>query len=138
MKEILYIDHIADLGMQFRSDTLAGLFVLAAESMFAEIGDSDAINNTETVSIALREENISDLLVNWLRELLYLHHAKRYLFRSFQIKRIDGHSLEASALGETFHPGRHTIDTEIKAVTYHGGNISSEGGIWQCTIIFDV
>jgi SHS2 domain-containing protein len=33
---------------------------------------------------------------------------------------------------------RHTIHTEIKAITYHQLRVREEGGLWRTTVIVDV
>jgi SHS2 domain-containing protein len=47
-------------------------------------------------------------------------------------------SLEASLQGAPYHPQRHTIKTEIKAVTYHHAEVKQTPEGWQGVFIVDV
>ncbi|MGZ3608142.1 MAG: archease [Syntrophales bacterium] len=40
--------------------------------------------------------------------------------------------------GEPFDPAKHTINTEIKAVTYHQAAVKEAQGMWTGRVIFDV
>jgi SHS2 domain-containing protein len=47
-------------------------------------------------------------------------------------------SFSASALGEAFDPGKHRVEVEIKAATYHELTLKQEEGRWMARVIFDV
>jgi SHS2 domain-containing protein len=47
-------------------------------------------------------------------------------------------SLEAFLRGELYHPRRHAIKTEIKAVTYHRAEVKQTPQGWQGVFIVDV
>ena len=46
--------------------------------------------------------------------------------------------LEADVSGEIFDPARHTIFTEIKAVTFHDLQLERDESGWKAQIIFDL
>jgi len=46
--------------------------------------------------------------------------------------------LEADVSGEVFDPARHTIFTEIKAVTFHDLQLERDERGWKVEIIFDL
>ena len=79
-----------------------------------------------------------DLMVNWLRELLYLWSGKELLVGSTKIDSISEKEIMATICAERFDPDRHTIKTEIKAVTYHQIRVDCRRTGWQSRIIFDV
>jgi SHS2 domain-containing protein len=44
----------------------------------------------------------------------------------------------AEVSGETINPDRHTIFTEIKAVTFHGLRLEKSDNGWEAQIILDL
>ena len=46
--------------------------------------------------------------------------------------------LEADVSGEVFDPARHTIFTEVKAVTFHDLQLERDERGWKVEIIFDL
>ena len=43
-----------------------------------------------------------------------------------------------TAWGETIDPGRHRLDVEIKAVTWHGLKLQRETDGWLAEVIVDI
>ena len=131
-------DHTADVGLRIRADTLDGLFAEAARALFSVIvRNVDAVRPVEEMSFALEGDTHDDLLHDWLAELLYVFHTKRLLFSRFEAD-IGGAGLTATARGEPVDPARHEIDTEIKAITYHGLNVAHKEEVWSAEVIVDV
>ena len=54
------------------------------------------------------------------------------------MERLSDRKLQASVLGEKVDLERHTIYTEIKAVTFHGLSIEQRESGWEATVIFDM
>ena len=131
-------DHTADVGLRIRADTLDGLFAEAARALFSVIVlNLDAVRPVEEMSFALEGDTRDDLLHDWLAELLYVFHTKHLLFSRFEAD-IGDTKLRATARGEPIDPARHEIDTEIKAVTYHGLNVVHNDEAWSAEVIVDV
>jgi len=81
-------------------------------------------------------------MVRWLSELNYHHTVHDWLFCAFSVDAIeataDGLRLSATATGERLDPARHTVHTEIKAVTFHGLEIRETTDGWTVQVIFDM
>lgn len=132
-----YLEHTADVGVRAFGDDVRELFSNAARGMFSLICASGEIRPVETREIELAEEDPAYLLADWLEELLFRFSVDRFLFADFQGEVGDGRVV-GKALGETYDPGRHELDTEIKAVTYHGLKVERSGDIWTAEVIFDI
>ena len=131
-------EHTADLGLRIRADDLQGLFEEAARALFAVIvTDFDEVRPAEEMTFRIEGDRRDDLLRDWLGELLYAFHARRLLLAQFDV-RLDEVGLTATARGEPFDPGRHEIDAELKAVTYHGLKVEQDGGGWLAEVIVDI
>ena len=138
MKSYRLFDHTADLGMEFFGDSLEGLFVSAGAGLFDVITDLHQIKAEESFSIEVEGIDLEDLLVNWLRELLYLHQVKRVLLCEFYISALGDTYLKGAVKGEPFDAKRHEIRKEVKAATYHDIEVSEKDGCWTARVIFDV
>ncbi len=138
MSSYRLIEHTADLGLEFFAHNMKALFISAAEGIFDEITERGDLSCRECFSIKVEGSDREDLLINWLRELLYLHQVKGMLLKSFSISKIDDSQLSGTAEGEAFDARRHIIKREVKAATYHDLSILQEEGQWTARVIFDL
>jgi len=131
-------DHTADLGLRIRSNDIEGLFEEAARALFSVIVDnSEQVRAVDEVTFAIDGERLDELLRDWLAELLYAFHADHMLFARFDVT-IDDTRLTATARGEPIELGRHQIDAEVKAITYHGLTVEREDDGWLAEVIVDI
>jgi SHS2 domain-containing protein len=131
-------DHTADLGMEIYGNTPQELFSHAAFAVFDIMTDLRHVEVTEERQIVVEGDGWEDLLVNYLREILYLFNGERLMLKEYSIKSIDTHRVEATVRGERFDPARHRIHVEIKAVTYHQVAVSDTPDGWRGRVICDV
>jgi protein archease len=132
------IDHTADIGIRVTEPTIKALFQTAALAMFKQITDTSKLSGTHTKEIHVKGIDQSDLLINWLRELLWCWTIDNCLVREITINSINNDHLSATISYDEFNPKTHEILKDIKAVTYHGASVDLTDDGWQATIIFDV
>jgi SHS2 domain-containing protein len=132
-----FVDHTADVGVKVWGTTLRELFANAAYAMFSIITDMEKIQETSIQPVEVESQNYEELLVEWLRELLYLCSVKEKLFRRFEIEELEETRLKALCHGEPLDLERHQLQTEIKTVTYHQLYIVKRGEGWEAQLIFD-
>ena len=132
------IDHTADFGVQVFGSDPENLFANAAFALFDLITDLPTLDGGTCIKMRIRGEDRADLMVNWLRELLYLWNGRELLVKSVNIKTLSQNRLSASVFCDPYDPGRHTIIREIKAVTYHQVRVEPGVSGWEAGIIFDV
>ncbi|MCF8035614.1 MAG: archease [Desulfobacteraceae bacterium] len=132
------IDHTADTGIRVWAGTPTGLFAEACRAMFELITDNSRVAPVKTRKLFIEGIDQTDLLINWLRELLMLWSADRELVASVQISELSEKNLRATVRTQPFDPEYHVIYTDIKAVTYHGAEIISRDRHWETSVIFDV
>ncbi len=132
------LDHTADTGIEVWAESLPQLFERAAWGLFALLTDPETVRPREAVAFALEASDVQALLVRWLSELNYFHITRRWVFSRFDIQQLNERQLQAQAWGEPIDPDRHTIYTEVKAVTYHGLQLERQDGQWYARIIFDL
>ena len=131
-------EHTADIGIRARSSTLNGLFEDAAKGLFSVIlTNLDSVRCVRDTVIELGGDRRDDLLFDWLAELLYTFETRQVLFGRFEVLLSDS-GLSAVAWGEPLDVGRHDLDMEIKAITYHGLKVEPEGEGWLAEVIVDL
>ena len=132
------LDHTADSGIIVRARDLKALFARAAWGMFSIITDLNAVKPARSETIAVTALDCEALLVRWLSELNFQHVTRHQLFCRFDILELSDDRLVAEVSGEAIAPERHTIHTEIKAVTFHGLRLEQGPEGWRAEIIFDL
>jgi len=131
-------DHTADLGIEVRGETLKEVYAGAALAIFDLVTDTAAIRAEEARQVAVEGEDEADILVNFLREVLYLWNGEAFLGKECDIREVAPRRLTAVLRGEPYDPARHRIKTEIKAVTYHQASVGRTAEGWQGRVVFDV
>ncbi len=86
----------------------------------------------------LEADNPTELLFDWLAELLFVFDTKHLLFVEFDVRINGEHKLQATARGETVDETRHRLDHEVKAITYHGLTVRRDGPGWMAEVIVDI
>jgi SHS2 domain-containing protein len=132
------IDHTADMGIRVWGENQKSLFVNAGQAMFDLITAKQMVeaNNIEQVEVTGRDT--IDLLINWLRELLFLWTGKERLVHSIHVESISGTAVNGRVMVDSFDSTRHVIRHEIKAVTYHQAEVKPVSNGWIAEVIFDV
>jgi len=132
------IDHTADLGIEVYGSGFRELFENAGYAMFDVITDTNRLTALSETTLNITGEDWPDLMVNWLRELLYLWTGKGLLVKIADIVSISEYTLFANVKYEPYVPVRHLIKRELKAVTYHQIRVEKKDATWEAGIIFDV
>jgi len=138
MKTYKLIDHTADIGIEFWGKTKKDLFENAVEAMFDLIVDLTGINNVNVKVVTAKGADAEDLLVNFLREALYLFNGKKWIIKQCKLLEMKSGQIVAQLQGEPYDSDKHQLKTEIKAVTYHGLSIEKKAQGWKAKVIFDV
>lgn len=131
-------DHTADLGVEIYGKTIEELFVNAAFAIFDLMIDLQDVKITESRTIVTEGTDWEDLLINYLREVLYLFNGEGLVLSDYVITEINPRHLVGEVRGEPFEYRRHRIKTEIKAVTYHQASIRKDEEVWIGRVVFDV
>lgn len=137
-----YMDHTGDIGIDLDSATFEDLLADASRAFVDILTDPSLIVERETVELAVRAPNPTDLLLDWLEELLFLFDTRGLIGQPKELavtNNDDGElCLEALISGEEIDPARHPVHIQIKAVTYHCLEVKQEGERWLGRVIFDI
>ncbi len=132
------IDHTADFRVHVFGTTPDELFANAAHAMFDQVTDLDLLEGLDSQKLEVSGSDWPDLMVNWLRELLYLWTGKEKLVKAVKILSIGESLILASIWFDKYTQDQHVIKNEIKAVTYHRIFVEKMPSGWEAKIIFDV
>jgi len=106
--------------------------------MFDIITDLDKVKARKLFKLNVEADDMDDLLINWLRDLLYKFNGENYLLKEFKVEKIEKSSLKGRIKGEKLNLSYHYLKREIKAVTYNSPKVKKKGGYWEAQIIFDI
>ena len=132
------IEHTADVAIAAAAPDLASLFDRCAAGMFSLIAEGEAVAAREEFRIEAAGEDEAELLVDFLRELLWLHAKHEFLYADVRFEELGVRRAVAVVWGERVDAARHAVVREIKAVTYHGLEVVRGEEGWTARVVFDV
>ena len=144
MKKYRLLDHTADIGWEIFGKTRKELFAHSVAALFESMLErrkSLETNDYKTLkerSISVAGEDLEDLLVNFLREVLYLFNGERWVVIDCRPLQITNKHIVAVLTSEPYSRAKHQVKMEIKAVTYHGLSIKKAKTGWVGRVICDV
>jgi protein archease len=128
----------SELAVKVVGNSQAELFANSALALFDVMTDVEKIEIRERLPLEVEGADRDDLLVNWMRELLYLYQGSGYMLKEFIIREVKDTVLKAEVCGEKIDPDRHEIRKEINAVAYHQSRMQKTGEQWTAQLIFDI
>jgi SHS2 domain-containing protein len=131
-----FVEHTADLTFKAYGRDLDQLFENAAKALESTLIMLEAVALSATTTIEMTSDSCDDLLYDWLAELLVMFEVNRFAVKKC-IVNITGLSLRAECWGERIDPNKHTLNTEVKAVTYHNLQIK-KNKVYHTEITLDV
>jgi SHS2 domain-containing protein len=131
-----FVEHTADLTFKACGRDLNKLFENAAEALESTLIMLEGVALRETTTIEMTSDSCEDLLYDWLAELLVTFEVNRFAVKKC-IVNIAGLSLNAECWGERIDPNKHTLNTEVKTVTYHNLQIK-KNNVYHAEITLDV
>jgi protein archease len=128
----------SELAVRVVGNSQADLFANSAFALFDVMTDLEKIEVKERLPLEVEGADRDDLMVNWMRELLYLYQGSGYLLKEFQIREVKDTLVKADVCGEKIDPDRHDMKKEITAVAYHQSRMEKTGNQWTAQLIFEV
>jgi SHS2 domain-containing protein len=128
----------SELAVRVVGNSQAELFANSAFALFDVMTDVDKIEIKEQLPLEVEGVDRDDLLVNWMRELLYLYQGSGYMLKEFRIRDVKDTVVKAEVCGEKIDPDRHEIQKEISAVAYNQGRMQKTGNQWTAQLIFEI
>jgi protein archease len=138
MNAFRVLEHTADVGFEAWGATREEVFANAARALQDLSVDLESIAVREEWPIEVKGEGATELLVNWLSQILYLFDAEGWVFRDFAWRRFEDCALQAVGRGEKFDPDRHRVKLQVKAITYHQLALERTSEGWRARVFVDI
>jgi len=135
-----FLEHTADLGLRVKGKTSEDLFNNYAAVLFSLLTDYQP-KEIITREITLQAQSLSELLIDWLNQLLSMFFADSLLPKEYSIKITDdkgGKILQAEISGEEFDFESNRLKREIKAATYHQAKVEENDSEYIGEVIFNL
>ena len=130
--------HHTELAMRITASSQADLFANSAFALFDVMTDLAAVEIKERIPLEIEGNDRDDLLVNWMRELLYLYQSNGYLLKEFKINQVKDTVVNAEVCGEKVDPDRHEVKQEVASVAAHKSRMEKTGNRWIARVIFEL
>lgn len=131
------LDHTADLCIRVSGRGFADFLRNAALAMMEMITDRNSVEPTIKESIEVTGKTSEEILVRLLSEILYLHETSKLVFKDIEVE-VFNNKVVAELDCQSYDPGIHELNYDIKAVTYHGLNVEIVNNQFTADIIFDI
>ena len=128
----------SELAVKVVGNSQADLFANSAFALFDVMTDLEKVEVKERLPLEVEGADRDDLLVNWMRELLYFYQGSGYMLKEFNIREVKDTLLKAEVCGEKIDPDRHETRKEISAVAYNQGRMQKTGNQWTAQLIFEI
>jgi len=129
----------ADLGFTIKAKTLIDLFIQAGKKL-TQLQAKKIIGQKEK-KIELAAPTATDLLYQFLTELLFLKDRDQFLANQFDLtisQRDNQYQLQGTIKGGSLPQDPQLVLTDIKAVTYHQLEVKQTKSGWQARVVVDV
>ncbi len=132
------IDHTADIGIRVWGDTRRALFAHAGNALADLITDRRKVCPTHTEQVNVTGIDLTDLFINWLREILFFWTGDTRLVGTVAVTSVADTEMTGWVSMASYDPNCHVIHHDIKAVTYHQIEVRHMPEGWVAEVIFDV
>lgn len=133
-------DHTADLGIRLHAPTLEALIPLAAEALYAVIGELVPERSAALAPVLLQFSGDSPdtLLRDYLARLLLDFETRHQIFCDVMVHEFSDRALRAEGRFCPIDATRSIYHREVKAITYHELAVRKTEGGYEATIIVDI
>lgn len=137
------IEHTADLAVEIVAPSLERLFETGAQALAGVLlgleagSDAGESGGAEWREWVLEAPDREALLVDWLRELLFVQATEGLVLTGAEVTEVDGERLTARAAFAAPAPER-PVERELKGVTYHDLVVERREDSWFARVVFDL
>lgn len=137
-KKYRVIRRSSELSLRLSGDSLAQVLADAGFALFDLLVDLTAVEARESVTLEVEGLDNDDLMVNWMRELLYEYQASGFVLKEFEIREAGEFFVRAEARGEKYDPDRHEEREAIGAVDERLSHLGKMGSQWTAQVGFEL
>jgi SHS2 domain-containing protein len=132
-----FLEHTADIRMEIRGANLAELFQNAALGLMDTLFPGCQIEAEKNTRLEIEELTTEELLVTWLREILYKYETEGLALADVEVLEITENRVTGNLVWGS--PSENCLpEAEIKGVTYHGLKVQEHKSGYLAQIVFDI
>ncbi len=130
----------ADLAFEATGKDLSALFTNAALAVLESQAKLDTVAAKVTKKVVLENEDVGQLLFDFLNELIYFKDAEQLIFKTVKavVSKNDAYKLVADLKGEKIDQKKHKLGNDLKAVTMHQFKVEESKAGWKCQVVIDI
>ena len=141
----------ADIAYEIYGKNLNELFKNSALALFDTMCNLRKVKPKIKKTIELKNNNVQDLLFDFMEELIFLKDSKYMLFSKFKVKIKTNNKtkqihegcnpyneLEAVCYGEKINQKKHELKVDVKAITYHMFKLEKIKDKYKALIVLDI
>lgn len=132
---------IADLAFEAEGDSVEELFRGATQALLETLADPSTVAMIWERRIETFGKDPSDLLFEWLSDIVYWKDAAGVVFHDTDISlahETEFWKLVATLRGAPVDPASQTLRNDVKGVTKHMYEVKQEGARWYARVVVDV
>lgn len=133
-----FFEHTADVGVRAHGASLRELFIHMAQGLTELLVEDSRLEACVTRSIQVNADTVEELLLFWLKELLFWFSTERFLPVEYVLEDVSLTVLRGHVRGEMFDLSRHVPGREVKAITRHFLEVRQQDGQWHAQVIVDI
>ena len=137
-KKYRIVRRSSELSIRLTGDSLSQILSDAGVALFDLLVDMGSVETRESVTLEVEGVDNDDLMVNWMRELLYEYQASGFVLKEFNIHEAGEFFVRAEARGEKFDPDRHEERETIGAVAERLSHLGKMGAQWTAQVGFEL
>ena len=131
------IEHTADKAIVALGESYPEMLESAAAGMFAQQVELENVPQARRWTVMAEGDSAEDLLVAWLRELLFLSEDENVSLGEFKITKFTEWQVEGEVWGSDYTPAVKRTGAAVKAITYHQLAVEYTTE-WRGQVTFDV
>jgi len=132
---------IADLAFEAEGDSVEELFRGATQALLETLADPAMVVATWERRIEKIGEDPSNLLFEWLSDIVYWKDAAGVVFHDAHLSVVhetEFWKLVANLRGAPVDPASQALRNDVKGVTKHLYEVKQEGARWYARVVVDV
>src|ERR1043166_6472429 len=96
----------SELAVKISGSSQAELFANSGFALFDIMTQMDKVEDNEHLTLEVEGTDRDDLMVNWMRELLYLYQGSSFLLKEVAVQEVKDTYIRGEVRGEKFDPDR--------------------------------
>ena len=129
---------IADVAFEAKGDNLNEVFEACGDAVFETIANLETLGDTETYTYTSENENVEDLLYDFLEEIIYLKDTESLIFKECNVIIKENNKIEVKFIGDKINQEKQELNTDVKAVTMHMFSLKKEKEGYRARIVLDI